>query len=266
MKKLLFFIFSILLIFPFISSCIIAVVDFPNEAGFPEVQEFEKIVPLDAGGTLSLENIDGDIEIQGWDRNELQVFAEKIMPNLYDRKIRVFHWNYSVPKIEFDKFEDFVKIKTRAASGEDKAKTVHYEVRVPHSINLKDITSVKGDIFISDLYGEAYIELEDGDIKVDNFSGSLTASVENGSIRASLYDLRNEDELTISTKQGDIVVYLQPEVNCRIEASSPNGDIFCEFDIENPMPTNKISTVIGEDGASISLTTLNGNIEIKKIK
>jgi len=266
MKKLLPFVLSMLLIFPFVSSCIIAVVDFPNEAGFPEVQEFEKIVPLAAGGTLSIENIDGDIKIQGWDRDELEVFAEKMIPNLYGKKVRMFHWNYSIPKIEFDKFEDFVKIKTSADSRESKARTVHYDVRVPHSVNLKDITVRKGDIFISDLYGEAYLELKDGDIKVDNFSGSLTASVDNGSIRASLYDLRNEDGVEISTKQGDIVVYLQPEVNCRIEASSPDGNIFCEFDIEKSLPADKISTVIGKDGASLSLTSLNGNIEIKKIK
>ncbi|GAI90502.1 unnamed protein product, partial [marine sediment metagenome] len=232
--------------------------------GVPPVEEFQRIVPLDSGGTISLENINGNIEIYGWDREEVDVFAEKMIPRPREAKVRVFRRGFSTPKIEFDKFEDFVKIRTRA-TGNKEASVVDFYVSVPHSINLRDISTGEGNISISDVYGEVYVELRNGDLKVDNFSGSLTASVVNGSIRTSLFDLRKEDEIIITTKQGDIVVFLQEEVNAKIECSTPNGEIFSEFEFDTPLPASKASVEIGEDGAYLSLTSLNGDIRIKKI-
>lgn len=265
MKKIWPFALSILILFSFLSSCIIAVVDYADSTGISPGEEFHRILPLEFGGTLSLENINGDIEIYGWDKNEMEVLAEKLSPYPYKRRVHLFQWGYSLPKIDIDKFEDFIKIRTRTASGRE-TDVVNYYINVPQSIRLKDIIAGEGNVLISDLYGEVYVELRNGDIEIDNFSGSLTASVIKGSIRTSLYDLRREDEIIITTEQGDIIVYLQPEVNVRIEVSTPNGDIFSEFDFGKSLLTEKVSTEIGENGAFLSLTTLNGDIRMKKIK
>ncbi|HKO04279.1 MAG TPA: hypothetical protein VJW51_06005, partial [Candidatus Acidoferrales bacterium] len=38
----------------------------------PAVEQFERTIPLPSGGTFSLSNINGSIEIEGWDRSEVQ--------------------------------------------------------------------------------------------------------------------------------------------------------------------------------------------------
>ncbi len=40
-------------------------------------QEFHKTVPLSADGRVSLSNINGDVEITGWNKSEVQIDAVK---------------------------------------------------------------------------------------------------------------------------------------------------------------------------------------------
>ncbi|MFQ6083676.1 MAG: DUF4097 domain-containing protein [Candidatus Aminicenantia bacterium] len=248
-----------------LTSCVI-VVENPSdvEVALP-INEFHKIIYLDPGGTISLENINGNIEIHGWDKEEVEIFAEKIIPRGYERRVYWLWKNYSQPKVHLDKFENFIKIKTQFTGKNQEENIVDYYLKVPRPIELKDISNTNGDIFISDLYGEAIINLINGKVEVENFSGSLSASTANGSIKASLYDLREEDQIRLTTKQGNITIYLQPEVNAQIEAKTSNGTISSEFDLNQTLPAEKISSKIGQGGVLISLSTLNGNIKIKKL-
>ena len=46
-------------------------------------EEFHKTVSLNASGRVSLENINGNVEITGWDRNEVQIDAAVHGADLY---------------------------------------------------------------------------------------------------------------------------------------------------------------------------------------
>ena len=161
MKKSILF----LLILPMflISSCFYIRVDYPQEREWAPVDEFHKIVPLSPGGTLSLANMNGNVEIHGWEQEELEVYAEKMIREGF------------APGIIFDRFENFIKIRTKNASADKEASLVDFYIDAPHSINLKDIVVSNGNILISEVFGEAYLDLKEGDITVENFSGSLRA-------------------------------------------------------------------------------------------
>ncbi len=40
-------------------------------------KEFNQTYPLQAGGSLELQNVNGTVDVQGWDRNEIEVHAVK---------------------------------------------------------------------------------------------------------------------------------------------------------------------------------------------
>ena len=40
-------------------------------------KEFNQSYPLQPGGSLELQNVNGTVEVQGWDRNEIEVRAVK---------------------------------------------------------------------------------------------------------------------------------------------------------------------------------------------
>ena len=77
MKKFLPNVFCLLVVLFFLNSCIITVIDSSGSSAGRWSEEFHKVIPLDSGGTLALENINGDIEIQGWEMEEVEIYAEK---------------------------------------------------------------------------------------------------------------------------------------------------------------------------------------------
>lgn len=264
MKKWILLVSCLSLVFFFLYSCIITVVDRERLEG-RSVNEFQRSIAFRSGGTISLININGDIEIQGWDKEEVNISAEKIMPLPLNRKVRVYPLRYTIPKIDIEQSENHISIKTSQVEREREPDTVHYYLNVPQSVNLEEITTREGDIAISDLYGDVSVKLREGNLKVDNFSGTLTASVNIGNVTASLYDLRAEDEITITSREGDITVSFQPDMKARIKTSAPNGTISNAFDTDEPLPGNKLSAEIGEEGTFVYLKALNGDIKIKKI-
>jgi hypothetical protein len=264
MKKSFFFVFflSMLLLY----SCFYIRVDYPGALGRTPLDEFHKNIPFSQGGTLSLENVNGNVEIHGWERDELDVYAEK-MVQLPDRtRFYVYPRKDFAPGIIFDRFENFVKIRTKNISEDKEIGFVDYYIDAPHSINLKDIVVRRGNMIISELFGDAYLDLMDGDIVVDNFSGSLTASVVDGSINASLFDLREEDEIIITSQEGDITLSLEENMSAHFQAVFPNGELNSEFEFDIQLDEKKIDTQWGEEGPRISLTAFNGDIKIYKIK
>jgi len=248
----------------FLGSCIIAVYDYPGSTAFQPFEEFQRFLPFPPGGTLSLHNEDGNIEIIGWEDHECEVYAERRIPRTRERRLRILKFDHYIPKIDIDSFESFIKIRTIPAPAEDASNVVDYFIRVPEAVILKDIINRRGDIVIADLYGEVYAETHEGNVTVNNYSGSLHVSVETGNVEARLFDLRREDEIFLSSNLGQITLYLQPEVSARLEMFAPNGEIVNEFASESPSPLKTSSLEFGEGHAWISVTAENGNITLKK--
>ncbi len=264
MKKYIPFALGLLVFFPFMNSCLVTFGDFPGYMAPWHTVEYYKSVSLSSGGTLSLENMNGNIDILGWDKEKVEVYAERNIPFSSSRRGMWKPYGGNLPKIDIDSFEDFVKIKTSTVDQDKHVSAVDYFLNVPQHVYLRNIVARRGDIIISDLYGEAFVELVKGEVKVDNFSGSLHVSLGEGSVKASLMDLRNEDEVRISTEEGDVIVYLQEDVRALIEASTLDGKISNEFDPEEDPSLNKISFQTNDEGAFISLSASKGNILIKK--
>ncbi|MGB8951432.1 MAG: DUF4097 family beta strand repeat-containing protein [Candidatus Aminicenantales bacterium] len=268
MKKTALLAFPIGVIFLCLTSCVIAIVDYPELGDIPASggRTFHKVVSFNPGGTLALENENGDIEIRGWDENKVEVYAGEDIKAPYSRRFRFYGVRYPSLNIHFDQFEDFVKIKTLSSDEAHGPGMVHYSINVPRAVNLKEIQNRSGRISISDLYGKAVVDLEEGDVQVENFSGTLIVNLVRGSVQAELLDLRKEDMIQITTREGHITLFLQPDTNIRLEASAPRGNISSEFDSGQALPSEKIDAQIGEGWARVSLMALNGNISLKKSK
>jgi hypothetical protein len=249
------------------AACIIPVFFDPESGTWtPSLQKFHKIVSLGAGGTLSLENANGDVEIRGWDQEDVEITAEEGRGDDRDRR----RWPYygtgdAQPHVQVDQLDRLIKIKAGSPE-EENARPVHFVISVPRSINLTDIRINRGRVHIADVYGRVRVELAEGDIAVENFSGSLDLSLVRGSAEAEVLDLRKDDEVRITTKEGDIDLLLQPEVSVRLEATASNGEISSDFDLGQDLPAKKVSAQIGKAEAAAFLTTLNGDIHLKKIK
>jgi len=246
----------------FFPSCVLNLVDYPGLT-VPR-NAFHETLSLEPGGTVQIENTEGDIEIRGWVRAAVEITAEAEYSPSSRPGFYASAWNLPRPRIQVDRLEDFIKIKSPTIGKGESPAAIHYILNVPKSVNLKDIRNKLGDITIADVFGKIAVDLGEGSLRIENFSGSLDASVDLGGVEADLLDLREEDEIRIVVHRGDITIYLQPDADARLEASAPEGTVDSEFDLGQAMPVNKVSGVIRTGKIPIILSALSGNIAVKK--
>src|SRR5207244_12369871 len=109
--------------------------------GFAISKEFNQSYPLQPGGSLELQNVNGTVVVQGWDRNEVEVHAVKTAKHKESDLERV--------SIEVDAKPDAVSITTRYPQNEGVEVAVDYTVHVPHGARVEHIGTVNGTLRIA---------------------------------------------------------------------------------------------------------------------
>src|SRR6266478_3311700 len=97
-------------------------------------KEVNQSYPLQAGGSFELQNVNGAVEVQGWDRNEVEVHAVKTAKEKESDLERV--------TIEVDAKPGTVSIATRYPQNEGVEVAVEYTIHVPHSAHVERIGTI----------------------------------------------------------------------------------------------------------------------------
>ncbi len=267
MRKFHLYLLLLFFLIALSASCIIRIVDYSDPRDLIPVEDYHRNIRFSPSGVVSLRNFDGNIEITGWDRNEVDIYAEKMIPRSEEGQVRFIITTKDIAQIDLEKYgNENISISTKSISEEGEDTVVDYYVKTPRSINIQDILARNGDIFIADIYGSVSVKLEQGNIDIDNFSGSLDTSVINGSVQACLYDVREEDVISIHIQEGDITLFLEKNVAASIRAYCPEGEFTSGFEADILEEENETHVQLGSGGASVYLTALNGHISIKTIE
>lgn len=236
----------------------------PDQGTRPGATEFRKTVSFAAGGTLTLENNYGDVSITGWDRDEVQVVARAAtverQPNSSARQYRIRKVTPEVVIQETAAGGLLVRTPTFEGAGEPPA--VDFEIRVPNSVDLKGLKMSEGDLTIADVYGRIEASIDQGDLSISNFSGTLKATLGIGNADIEALDLRERDEITATTRRGDVFLRLEPNVGAIVEADAGRGQVASDFELGTRLPAPAVKGWIGQGGPSIILRTAEGQIRI----
>src|SRR5574341_416011 len=100
--------------------------------GFDEV--FQQTYPLPSGGTFLLTNVNGAVQISGWDRNEVEVRAVKTALGAQSDLKRV--------RIEVAAAPNRVAVETRYPQDDGVEVYVEYRIRVPRRVHLERVATV----------------------------------------------------------------------------------------------------------------------------
>src|SRR5258708_3590761 len=91
-------------------------------------KEFNQSYPLQPGGSVELQNVNGTVDVQGWDRNEIEVHAVKTAKHKESDLERV--------SIEVDAKPDAISIATRYP--QNQGWEVPVEETLPHPHRARD--------------------------------------------------------------------------------------------------------------------------------
>lgn len=220
-------------------------------------EEFHKTVPLNATGRVSLENVNGNVEITGWDKNEVQIDAVK---SARDQQ------RLDEAKIEVEGSGDAVHIRTRYPEGHtnNNPASVHYTLHVPAGAQLDKINLVNGSLEVSQVRGEVNANLVNGKLKAHDLAGRVDLSTVNGSNDVAFSSLANVSEVRISAVNGSINLVLPASPNANVSASTTNGSIKSDFpmQMESGFVGRHMTGTLGSGGTRIELSNVNGSTHI----
>jgi DUF4097 and DUF4098 domain-containing protein YvlB len=216
-------------------------------------------------GTLSIQNIDGSIQIYGGAASEISIKAIKKAYSL-ERLKEI--------KVEIRATPTTVAIKTIFAPKKgtlnlsDRSGTVKYILTVPENIQITKLDLINGEILVESLQGgSAHARLINGLMTAHNCFGDLDFSIVNGRLEA-VYDWWNKRKFLVKLSSGNIRAIVPSDASASITARTVAGGIVTAFD-----KTKEIKHDVGQSldftteplpEASFKLDSVNGNIRIDK--
>lgn len=236
-------------------------------ASAEKVQELiEQTHGFSAGQRLGLTNTNGDIFIEPWDREEIQIRATKRVEARSGSADEALE-ELSV-EVELDSRGieiDTVYPNWRSLFGWNKVSaSVDYDIRLPREADL-EVRTVNGEIEITSLTGEIRLRSTNGGITVLDSAGSVSASTTNGGIKVELGEVTGE-WMEFDTTNGGIRVDLLSSIRASVHARTTNGSIETDFPVtvRGTFRRNRLEGDINGGGPVIELRTTNGSIRIRE--
>jgi|SRR5271165_515572 len=219
--------------------------------------EFHRTVPLPSNGLVSLANINGNVTITGWDRNEVQIDAVKKANE--QQKL-------AEARIEVDANSDSVRIKTKYPEHHtnNNPATVTYELHVPRNAQLDGIDLVNGSLTVTQCSGDLKASLVNGSSNIHDLAGRTDVSSVNGSVNAFYRSLDNVKDIRLKSVNGSVRLGLPPSPNADVSVSTVNGGISTDFplQIQGKFVGHHIDGKLGNGGTRIEISNVNGSVKI----
>ena len=214
---------------------------------------------IDAGHWFSLNNVNGSVTIDPSSDNSVHVRAEKIP-----------HRNGDIRDVRFAVIQSGGDIRICALSREndrcdedglhsdgdrgrrgdrDRNVEVKFKVQVPRGVRV-----AAGTV--------------NGSMSVRGTRAEVRASTVNGSIDATMSALNRDGDMKFSTVNGTITVETPSSLDANVSIDTMSGGISSDFPVQlsGRFGPRHAEGVIGRGGRRISMNTVNGSVELRKIR
>ena len=218
---------------------------------------FERTYPLQSGGEFVLENVNGSVHVEGWDRNEVEVCAVKTAQNDPRDVDRV--------EIEVESQPSKVDVHTRYPGGQGAGVAVEYHIHVPNRVLLGSVHTVNGSLIVRGVDGGGELRSVNGDVEVLESSGRFNAKTTNGNLHLELREVGDGAPMNLETVNGSVELGLPWDARADLNVRNMNGDLYSEFPVTSTtaLPGSQaFHGRLGRGGSEISVRTVNGGIRL----
>jgi hypothetical protein len=233
----------------------IGFVRFPSFATTEQV--FEHTYPLPSGGQFVLDNVNGSVQVEGWDREEVEVTAVKTAQNDPRDVDRV--------RIEVQTQPSEVDVRTLYPHGEGAGVAVEYHIHVPSRVLLGSVHTVNGSLIVRGVDGGGELRSVNGDVEVLESSGRFNAKTTNGNLRLELLQLGDGAPMNLETVNGSVELGLPWDARADLNMRNINGGLYSDVPVTSrvALPGSRaFHGRLGHGGGAISLRTVNGGIRL----
>jgi len=213
---------------------------------------FEHRYDLQPGARLNLENVNGSVEIEGWDQNAIEITGVRFASSqqLLDEV-----------RIDIRHTPDSVDIRTVRPSGGFGGTGARYTIHVPRMTVVDRIVTSNGPILLRDItvspqtdrsrFQTANLRTSNASIRAANVQEAVEARTSNGPV-----DLDNvEGQATAETSNGRITIRLDHPAATPLRATTSNGPIEITLRSE---PKDNIRAETSNGSITLSLPAATG--------
>jgi DUF4097 and DUF4098 domain-containing protein YvlB len=219
-------------------------------------EPYSRTVPLTADGVFSIENVNGAVSVETWDRNEVEIQAV--------RKARDAATLERV-KIEVKAETARVAVSTEMERGTNGA-SVDYRIRAPRHAHLV-LEVVNGALRVLEPAGPVEASSVNGSVEIGDAAGPVKAESVNGAVEVGYVTLAAGAH-DFEAVNGRVTVRMPDSVSGKFHAKTVNGGIQTDFPLEVHKPKygpgRSLSGTLGEGRADVHLETVNGAIEVRR--
>jgi DUF4097 and DUF4098 domain-containing protein YvlB len=223
-------------------------------------KEFNQTYSLQPGGTLDVQNVNGTVEVQGWDRDVVEVHAVKTAKVKESDLERVL--------IDVSANPGGVSILTRYPQNEGVEVAVEYTIHVPHGAKVEHLGTVNGTLRVAGVSEVDELRTVNGNIEVFEAESNVHAHTTNGNVHLELSHIHGFADTLAETTNGSVILALPRNTQADLEARCLNGNFQSElpFAAESSEKPREIHGKLGRGGSPIRLHTINGAIRVVALR
>jgi hypothetical protein len=234
--------------------------------------EFRWSGRVDAGRTVEIKGVNGDVSAEPSQGSEVEVFAIKKgrRSDPKEVEIRVVEHGNGVticavyPSADSSRPNECVPGEGGNNNVRNNDVDVEFKVRVPQGVRFSGRT-VNGGIKTGALGSDVDAKTVNGSIRI-SAAGIARAKTVNGSINASMGRADWSTPLEFKTVNGEITLDLPSDTSAEVKAETLNGEISSDFpmNVQGRIDRRKLSGTIGGGGRELSIKTINGSIHLRR--
>jgi hypothetical protein len=149
--------------------------------------------------------------------------------------------------------------------GRDNDVAVDFEIRVPRGVKV-GVWGVNGGVSVDGVTSEVVAGTVNGSVDAVSAGGPVQASTVNGSVHATMGRFDGDQDLTFSTVNGTVIAEFAGDVDADIDLRTVNGRFQTDWPVTltGRIDPRHLRATLGKGGRRIRLTTVNGNVELRK--
>jgi hypothetical protein len=265
----------------FLSSSLVllACVATPAVAQQQQQADFRWQGAIASGGSVSLNNINGDVKVVPSSTGRVEVLGFKRGDSQYFDRIKVDVVPTSrgiVVCVMFDEpgaYCDERGYQHDGRGNRDRDRSwnnlsINLEVAVPTNL-MVSASSVSGDVDVRGAQGDVRANSVSGDVHLDALrASSVQANTVSGDIVVRVDQFTGRGDLKFNTVSGDVILEVPKAFDADLSMSTVSGDIDSDFQLlmsGNRSNRRSIDARIGGGGRRLDLNTVSGDVKIRMI-
>jgi Toastrack DUF4097 len=230
-----------------------------------------------AGQWIRVRNINGEMRVRAASGDKVEVTATKTWRRGDPKDVRIETKKSADGSILVCALwtENAICTEDRYSSNNDDRRSwndrdrndvaVEFEIRVPKGVKV-GVWSVNGGVSVDGVTSEVRAGTVNGSVEAVSTGGPVQANTVNGSVHATMGRLDGDEDLSFTTVNGTVVAEFAGDIDADIDLSTVNGRFQTDWPVtlSGRIDPRRLRATLGKGGRRIKLTTVNGNVELRK--